>query len=196
VGGAGVDPVIEVRVADPETHQPLAAGQTGEIQMRGPNVLATYLNNPEATARAFTPDGWFRSGDLGLCQPWGFTYLARMGDSLRLRGYLVNPSEIESVLMRDPGVGGAQVVGVQRPGQGDVAIGFVIPAPGADPDRKPTEAALLALCRERMASYKVPSRILTLEHFPVINGPNGVKIQKRILRDWAAHLLDTGRLPS
>jgi acyl-CoA synthetase (AMP-forming)/AMP-acid ligase II len=195
-GGRVIDPVIEVRVADPETHQPLAAGQTGEIQMRGPNVLATYLNNPEATARAFTPDGWFRSGDLGLCQPWGFTYLARMGDSLRLRGYLVNPSEIESVLMRDPGVGGAQVVGVQRPGQGDVAIGFVIPAPGADPDRKPTEAALLALCRERMASYKVPSRILTLEHFPVINGPNGVKIQKRILRDWAAHLLDTGRLPS
>ncbi len=194
-GGRVIHPDIEVRVADPQTHQTVALGQTGEIQMRGPNVLAQYLNNPEATARAFTPDGWFRSGDLGQRQPWGFTYLARMGDSLRLRGYLVNPSEIESVLMLAP-IGGAQVVGVQRPGLGDVAVGFVIPPPGARPDTMPDEATLTALCRERMASYKVPSRILTLPDFPVINGPNGVKIQKRILRDWATHLLDKGDLPS
>jgi fatty-acyl-CoA synthase len=164
--------------------------------MRGPNVLAEYLNNPQATARAFTPDGWFRSGDLGQRQPWGFTYLARMGDSLRLRGYLVNPAEIESVLMLAPDLGGAQVVGVQRPGQGDVAVGFVIPAPGVALERMPAEAALLTLCRERIASYKVPVRIVLLAQFPVIHGPNGVKIQKRILRDWAAQLLETGHLPS
>lgn len=195
-GGRVIHPAIEVRVADAETLQEVAPGQTGEIQMRGPNVLAEYLNNPQATARAFTPDGWFRSGDLGQRQPWGFTYLARMGDSLRLRGYLVNPAEIESVLMLAPDLGGAQVVGVQRPGQGDVAVGFVIPAPGVALERMPAEAALLAWCRERIASYKVPVRIVLLAQFPVIHGPNGVKIQKRILRDWAAQLLETGHLPS
>jgi len=77
-----------------------------------------------------------------------------------------------------------------------VAVGFVIPSPGAALDRMPEEAALLALCRERMASYKVPVRILVLAQFPVIQGPNGVKIQKRILRDWATHFLETGQLPS
>jgi fatty-acyl-CoA synthase len=119
-----------------------------------------------------------------------------MGDSLRLRGYLVNPSEIESALMLAAGVGGAQVVGVQRPGVGEVAVGFIIPAPEADLASLPSEEALLALCRERIASYKVPARMVALAEFPVINGPNGVKIQKRILRDWAAQLLDSGTLPS
>lgn len=195
-GGRVIHPDVEVRVVDPQTHEAVAVGATGEIQLRGPNVLAQYLNNPEATARAFTADGWFRSGDLGLRQPWGYTYLARMGDSLRLRGYLVNPSEMESVLMQAAGVAGAQVVGVQRPGIGDVAVGFVIPAPGQPRSSLPDEATLLALCRERMASYKVPTRVAALAEFPVINGPNGVKIQKRILREWAAHLLDSGTLPS
>ncbi|MFZ9406353.1 MAG: AMP-binding protein [Burkholderiaceae bacterium] len=195
-GGRVIHPAIEVRVADPQTHEPVAMEATGEIQLRGPNVLAQYLNNPEATAKAFTPDGWFRSGDLGQRREWGFTYLARMGDSLRLRGYLVNPSEIESVLMLAAGVGGAQVVGVQRPGIGDVAVGFVIPAPEVDLAALPAEETLLTLCRERIASYKVPARVLALAEFPVINGPNGVKIQKRILRDWAAQLLESGKLPS
>jgi fatty-acyl-CoA synthase len=195
-GGRVIHPDIEVRVADPQTHEPVAMEATGEIQLRGPNVLAQYLNNPEATAKAFTPDGWFRSGDLGQRREWGYTYLARMGDSLRLRGYLVNPSEIESVLMLAAGVGGAQVVGVQRPGVGDVAVGFIIPAPEAGLASLPSEEVLLALCRERIASYKVPARMVALAEFPVINGPNGVKIQKRILRDWAAQLLDSGTLPS
>jgi fatty-acyl-CoA synthase len=195
-GGRLIHPDIEVRVADPQTHETVALEATGEIQLRGHNVLAQYLNNPEATAKAFTPDGWFRSGDLGQRREWGFTYLARMGDSLRLRGYLVNPAEIESVLMLGPGVAGAQVVGVQRPGVGDVAVGFVIPALGAALQSLADETALLALCKARMASYKVPARVVPLAEFPVINGPNGVKIQKRILREWAAHLLESGALPS
>jgi acyl-CoA synthetase (AMP-forming)/AMP-acid ligase II len=195
-GGRVIHPEIEVRIAEPTTHQEVAVGETGEIQMRGPNVLAQYLNNPEATARAFTPDGWFRSGDLGQRREHGFTYLARMGDSLRLRGYLVNPSEIEAALMADPSIGGAQVVGVQRPGLGDVAVAFVIPAAGIDVAHLPSEADQRARCAERVASYKVPTRILPLGEFPVINGPNGVKIQKRILREWAAQLLETGHVSS
>ncbi len=205
-GGVPVDPDIAVRIADPETGRVLGAGATGkpgkpgkpgesgetgdpgdpgdpgEIQIRGPNVLACYLNNPEATAKAMTADGWFRSGDLGYRDGAGFVYLARMGDSLRLRGYLVSPAEIELCLMQHPSVGGAQVVGVKRPGQGDVAVAYVIAGAGG---AAPAEATLLGHCRTSMAAYKVPVRVMVIDEFPAINGPNGNKIQKRVLREWA-----------
>jgi fatty-acyl-CoA synthase len=187
-GGIVTDETIEVRVVDPDTGHPLADGEAGEIQIRGPNVLACYLNNPEATARAFTADGWFRSGDLGHRSGPGFVYLARMGDSLRLRGFLVNPAEIEACLMTHPSVAGAQVVGATRPGQGDVAVAWVRASDSAL-DAVALEAALIAHCRARMASYKVPVRIALLDEFPSISGPNGTKIQKRVLRDWARELV-------
>ncbi|MBL8383348.1 MAG: AMP-binding protein [Burkholderiales bacterium] len=179
-GGVLVDPRIGVRVVDPEDGRDLGDGEPGELLFRGPNVLAEYLNNPEATARAMTADGWYRSGDLGYRDGPGYVYLARMGDSLRLRGFLVSPAEIEACLMAHPAVGGAQVVGVRRPGEGDVAVAYVIAGAAV-----PEEAALLAHCRERMASYKVPRRVIVIDAFPAINGPNGNKIQKRVLREWA-----------
>jgi fatty-acyl-CoA synthase len=183
-GGVPVDPAIEVRVVDPDTGAARAQGVPGEIQIRGPNVLTGYLHNREATAKAMTPDGWYRSGDLGYLDVRGFVYLARMGDSLRLRGYLVNPAEIETCLMQHASVSGAQVVGVNRPGEGDIAVAYVLAGDGA-----PEEAVLLAHCRERMAAYKVPRRIVTLDAFPSINGPNGIKIQKRTLREMAQALV-------
>lgn len=182
-GGTPVDPAIAIRVVDPQTGQPVADGQAGELQIRGPNVLAQYLNNPEATARALDADGWFSSGDLATAQGQRFHYLARIGDSLRLRGYLVNPAEIEACLMQHPAVAGAQVVGVKVPGVGDQAIAFVVLAL-ADPG----EDALLAHCRQHMASYKVPQRVRVLASFPSLDGPNGVKIQKRLLREMANDL--------
>ena len=178
-GGVPIDPQIQVRVVEPETGGPLDAGQAGELQIRGPNVLACYLNNPQATAQAFTPDGWFRTGDLAQREGAGFIYLARMGDSLRLRGFLVNPAEIELSLMQHAQVSGAQVVGVNVPGQGDVAVAYVLR------DQSVSEAQLLAHCRDRMAAYKVPRRIIAIDAFPAINGPNGNKIQKRVLREMA-----------
>ena len=226
-GGVPVDPEIAVRIADPETGRVLGAGavdnsgnpgnpgnpsqpgepgEPGEIQIQGPNLLACYLNNPEATAKAITADGWFRSGDLGYHDGAGFVYLARMGDSLRLRGYLVSPAEIEHCLMQHPSVGGAQVVGVKRPGQGDVAVAYVIAASGdAAPDSlstpgtpgAPSEPVLHAHCRASMAAYKVPVRIVLIDQFPAINGPNGNKIQKRVLREWAQRDFgDTSNAPS
>ena len=132
-----------------------------------------------------TEDGWFRSGDLGYCEGEGFVYLARMGDSLRLRGFLVNPAEIERCLSEHPAVGGAQVVGVKRAGEGDVAVAYVIAAGGAAPD----EALLIAHCRACMAAHKVPRRVIAIAEFPAINGPNGNKIQKRVLREMAQQAL-------
>jgi fatty-acyl-CoA synthase len=183
-GGWPLDPLTSVRVVDPQTGQPLADGQPGELQLRGPNVLAQYLNNPQATAQAMTADGWFRSGDLATTQGQHFHFLARMGDSLRLRGYLVNPAEIEQTLMRHPAVALAQVVGVAVPGLGDQAVAFVVLG-GVDPG----EAELRAFCLQNMASYKVPQRVVVLAAFPTIDGPNGVKIQKRLLRLRADELL-------
>jgi len=183
-GGRPVDPLITVRVVDPQTGQAMADGEAGELQLRGPNVLAQYLQNPEATAQALTADGWFRSGDLATAQGPQFRYLARMGDSLRLRGYLVNPAEIEQALMRHPAVALAQVVGVAVPGVGDQAFAFVVLG-GVDPG----EAALRAFCLQNMASYKVPQRVVVLDAFPTIDGPNGVKIQKRVLRQMALELV-------
>jgi acyl-CoA synthetase (AMP-forming)/AMP-acid ligase II len=183
-GGVPIDPDIRVRVMDPEDGHELPEGEAGELQVRGPNQLACYLNNVDATAKAFTADGWFRTGDLATRHGTSFTYLARMGDSLRLRGYLVNPSEIENELMRHPAVGGAQVVGLKIPGQGDVAVAYVT-LDGPDPG----EAELQTHCKARLANYKIPHRVVVVDDFPIVNGPNGGKIQKRVLRDWARELL-------
>src|SRR5690606_23358804 len=94
-GGIPVAERLEVRVIDPESGDPVPEGDAGELCFRGPQVLARYLGDPEATARALAPDGWFRSGDLGRLADGGFEYFARLGDSLRLRGFLVDPAEIE-----------------------------------------------------------------------------------------------------
>ncbi|MGH1360899.1 MAG: AMP-binding protein [Burkholderiaceae bacterium] len=185
-GGVPIDPLMRFRICDPETGGLVQAGDAGELQIRGPNVFAEYLNNPEASANAFTDDGWFRTGDMARAEGDGFVYLARLGDGLRLRGYLVNPAEIELVLMQHPAVSGAQVVGVTRPGQADVAVAFVIQEPAA---AAAVESELMAYCKSEMAAFKLPERIQTVEHFPSVDGPNGNKIQKRVLREMAAELI-------
>ena len=130
-GGVVVDPAIQWRVVDAQSGAALADGDPGELQIRGPNLMIGYLNNQEATAKAITGDGWFRSGDLAFAEGNAFIYLARMGDSLRLRGFLVSPAEIENCLMQHPAVALAQVVGVNRVGIGDIAVAYVIAAPDA-----------------------------------------------------------------
>ena len=178
-GGTPVSPDIRFRVCDPESGAVLPQGQPGELQFQGYNLLTAYVNNPAATVAAFTADGWFRSGDLAVDEGGSFLYLARLKDSLRLRGYLVDPGEIESHLTAHPAVAQAQVVGVALPGQGDVAVAFVILAEAAD------EAALLQHCRASLAAYKQPRRVVAVAEFPANNGPNGVKILKNKLRDMA-----------
>lgn len=203
---------MRVRCCDPESGEVLGHGRSGELQFRGPNLIDGYLNNPEATARAFTDDGWYRSGDLGhTIEPdddghQGFVYQARLGDTLRLRGFLCDPAEIETHLELHPAVGLAQVVGVEQPGVGDVAVAFVQPAGGDDHNADETadgstghrtddglETELLNHCRDGLANYKRPSRIIVVDRFPVTEGPNGTKIRKVELRERAARLLaDSG----
>lgn len=183
-GGIPVSTATELRVIDPDTGAALPVGEEGELCIRGPVVVRHYLGDPAATAAALAPDGWFRTGDLcRLTVDGGFEFLARLGDSLRLRGFLVAPAEIEARLELHPAVELAQVVGVDRPGEGQVAVAFVRLAEPAD------EEALRAHCAAGIANFKVPVRIVAVDEFPVVDGPNGVKIRKRDLRDMATALL-------
>ena len=186
-GGYLVSPDMQVRCVAPGTGAPLPPGEPGELQFRGYNVLSCYLGNPAATAASMTADGWFRSGDLGQVQPDGaFIYLARLKDSLRLGGYLVDPQEVEEQLQEHPAVQIAQLVGVWREHKGDVPIAFVRLRPGARAD----EPELLGFLRHRMASYKVPRRVLFVDEFPSTDSANGRKIQKSRLREIAQERLE------
>jgi fatty-acyl-CoA synthase len=180
-GGTPVSPGARVRVTDPETGAPLPMGEAGALEVAGPSLFDRYDGNPEATAAAFTADGFFRTGDLARLEPDGasFEYLGRMGDVLRLGGFLVNPAEIEEHVQTHPSVHAAQVVAVGTP-QGMRAVAFVILAEGHACD----EAALLAYCAA-LARYKQPARFVALDAFPVTESANGVKIRRAELRDMA-----------
>jgi fatty-acyl-CoA synthase len=185
-GGRPVSPAARVRVRDPESGRLLAHGEQGELEFLAPGSrMAGYHGNPAATREAFTGDGYYRSGDLGSTLADGrFLFLARMGDALRLGGFLVSPAEIEEVVQDAPGVAACQVVGVAG-AEGLVPVAFVVLQNGAAFD----EAAAIAHVASRLARYKVPRRVVPLDAFPVTPGANATKIQKGKLREMAEALL-------
>ncbi|MBO6558912.1 MAG: AMP-binding protein [Nisaea sp.] len=180
-GGYPVSSEGQARVCDPETGAELPAGEMGALQFKGPSQFIGYFEDPEATAAAVSEDGWFSAGDAGVMEPDGrFHFKGRMGDTMRLGGFLVSPREIEGVLEDHQDVASAQVVGVQAD-DGPVAVAFVIAAPGrtADPE------ALRAHCVAQLAKYKVPRLVLPVTEFATVTGPNGTKVQKQKLREMA-----------
>jgi acyl-CoA synthetase (AMP-forming)/AMP-acid ligase II len=181
-GGRVVSPQIQVRVTDPDTGRPREPGQEGELEFLGPNVVDAYLGDPDAAARAFTEDGWFRSGDLGyLVEEGVFGYTCRMGDALRLHGFLVDPAEIELRLAAHPGVDTAKVVGVPGPDGETRAVAFVVPAERCGPE----PAELRDWCAATLAKFKVPDLVYLVDEMPTIASPNGTKIRKVTLVEWA-----------
>ena len=184
-GGKLVNATTEVRACDMETGRVLPHGEHGELQFRGSSCMMGYYGNPEATAAAFTRDGFFRSGDLGYTVADGeYVFLSRMGDVLRLSGFLVNPMEIEAVLDAHPSVGQSQVVGLDGP-RGPVPVAFVVPKSRSGVD----EGALIEHCARQIAHYKVPQHVLAIDEFPFTPSANGNKIQKARLREIAAETL-------
>ena len=180
-GGLPVAAEARVRVRDIESRALLPHGESGEIEIHAPSRMVGYFGNDEATAAALTPDGFFRTGDLGYTEAdGGFVYLARLGDALRLGGFLVSPAEIEAVIEEHPSVAGCQVVGLTTP-IGLQVVAFVVLAPAASLD----EAALIAHCTSRMAKFRVPQRIHAIDAFPVTPGANATKVQKSKLRELA-----------
>jgi acyl-CoA synthetase (AMP-forming)/AMP-acid ligase II len=182
-GGTLITPGMAVRAVDPVSDKVVADGDQGELQFRGPNVVDAYLGDPDAAARSFTADGWFRSGDLGaVLGPGSFEYVCRMGDVLRLSGFLVDPAEIERRLAGHAAVGTAKVVGTRAADGSTVAVGFVVLDDSAEP-AEPEE--LRAWCAAALARFKVPAAIEVLDEMPTTSGTNGTKIKTATLREWA-----------
>ncbi|MEQ9639328.1 MAG: AMP-binding protein [Alphaproteobacteria bacterium] len=180
-GGFPVSSLAGVRVRDPDTGALLPHDQPGELELKGPSQMAGYDGNPEATAEAITADGFVRTGDLGhTCADGRFVYLQRMGDVLRLGGFLVSPVEIEAHIEQRPEVGHAQVVAVDATA-GRRAFAFVVPATGA----QVSEAEIIAHCQAGLAKFKAPVGVAVLDEFPTAKSANGTKIQRGRLREMA-----------
>jgi fatty-acyl-CoA synthase len=187
-GGMPVSPEAAVRVRDPESGRVLGVGESGELEARGPSLMKEYFGDRAATEAALTADRYVRTGDLArLLDDGSFAYEARMGDVLRLSGFLVAPAEIEAHLQQHPCIDGAQVVGASTPA-GLRPVAFVTLRPGASFDE--SEAA--AYCEAGLARYKQPVRIIAVDAFPITMSANGMKIQKAKLRDQANAILATG----
>jgi len=181
---------FEVSVCDPESGRPLSLGEVGEVWVRGHLVMMGYYRNPQATAEVITPDGWFRTGDLGVYDEQGYLRITgRLKDMFIVGGSNAYPAEIERMLQSHPQIKQAVVVGVPDRRLGEVAMAFVQRHDGATVEA----AELSAFCRERMADYKVPRKFSFVDEFPRTSTG---KIQRFILSDqardaaslsWTAH---------
>jgi|SRR5215217_3000877 len=153
---------IELRIVDDGGGDALV-GDAGEIWVRGPNVFVGYLDDPEATARVLTPDGWLRTGDIGMCDEDGRVYLIeRAKDLVIVSGFNVYPAEVEDVLASHPDVADVGVIGVPHPHTGEAVRAYVVLAAGSTID----EDALVDFCRDHLARYKCPAKILFVDQLP------------------------------
>jgi fatty-acyl-CoA synthase len=154
----------------------------GEIQVRGWSVMRGYYNNPEATAQAFTEDGWLRTGDLGELHAGGrLRMLGRLKDVFRVGGENVAPAEVEEVLLAHPAVELAQVVGVPDARLGEVPCAYVSLKAG----QSLTADTLIAWTKERCANFRVPRYLKIVEDFEAIGMTASGKVQKGRLREHA-----------
>ena len=160
--------------------RPCANGEIGEIEVRGENVFPGYWQLPEATAAAFDAHGWFRTGDQGHLDDDGYLFIVGRSKDLVISGGLnVYPKEVERELEAIPGIGEAAVFGVPHADFGEAVVAAVVADAPLD------EAAVLATLRERLATFKVPKRVLVGAELP--RNAMG-KVQKNVLREQHAGL--------
>lgn len=161
---------VELRIVD------------GEIQVRGWNVMKGYYNNPEATAQAFTEDGWLRTGDLGeLTQDGRLRMIGRLKDVFRVGGENVAPAEVEEVLLTHPAVQTAQVIGVPDTRLGEVPAAYVTLKANASA----REQELIDWCKARCANFRAPRYLRIVDSFEAIGMTASGKVQKAKLREHA-----------
>jgi malonyl-CoA/methylmalonyl-CoA synthetase len=151
-------PGVELRLESRE-------GGTAEILVRGPNVISGYLDNPAATAAAYTSDGWFRTGDLGTVSDDGYlTISGRAKELIITGGYNVYPREVEELLRTHESVADAAVVGAPSAKWGETVVAFVVPSSSAAAATLSSE--LDTWCEERLVSYKRPREWHVVESIP------------------------------
>ena len=173
---------VFVRIVDPASNAPLAADSPGEIQVRGWNVMKGYYKNDEANAKAFTADGWLRTGDLGTLDADGrLAMVGRLKDVFRVGGENVAPAEVEEVLLGHAAVATAQVVGVPDARLGEVPAAYVTLKAGASAG----EEELIAFCKARCANFRVPRYLRIVADFEAIGMTGSGKVQKVKLREHA-----------
>ena len=169
-------PGVGVRVRD-DRGMPVAAGEVGGIEVRGPNVFKGYWRMPEKTAEEFTPDLWFRTGDVGRMDADGrVTIVGRSKDLIISGGYNVYPAEVEGVINELPGVAESAVIGVPHPDFGEGVVAVIVPRPGA----APAAADIVNALKGRIANFKVPKHVFVVAELP--RNAMG-KVQKNLLRD-------------
>jgi len=175
-----------VRVRDMTTGALLPHDKEGELEIfNAQTVTKGYLGDPAASALAFTDDGYFRTSDIGITHADGsFTFVSRIGDVMRLKGFLVNPLEPETCIREYPEIALACVVGVESMGR-TVPVAFYTTVAGVEIDLE----ALRAHCMARMARYKIPEHFFRIAEIPLIDSANTPKVNRKFLRQKASELL-------
>ncbi|MBN8938856.1 MAG: long-chain-fatty-acid--CoA ligase [Rhizobiales bacterium] len=170
-------PNVEIRMLD-DDGKDVPRGAAGEIAIRGPQVMAGYWQRPDETANVMTPDGFFKSGDVGIMDERGYiTIIDRKKDMILVSGFNVYPNEIEGVAVSHPGVLECAVVGVPDRNSGEAVMMFVV---RKDPNL--TKEELMKFCMENLTGYKKPKYIEFRTDLPRTNVG---KILRRELRDQA-----------
>lgn len=168
-------PGVGVRIVD-DDNAPVPVGEIGGIQVRGPNVFKGYWRMPEKTREEFTPDGWFKTGDVGRQDEQGYvTIVGRSKDLIISGGYNVYPAEVEGYINELPGVAESAVVGVPHPDFGEVGVAVIVPRAGA----AVVADDILSTLKGQLANFKVPKRCVVVADLP--RNTMG-KVQKNLLR--------------
>jgi fatty-acyl-CoA synthase len=170
----------ETTVGRPLAHTEVRIASSGELCLRGPRVTRGYHDLPEETARAIDADGWLHSGDLASIDERGYVRVeGRLKDMIKRGGENIAPAEVEACLAEHPGVAEAAVVGLPDERWGEIVVAYVRPSGGAPPE----PAELVAHCRERLASFKLPRRWAFVDSMPLTASG---KIRRTELRERAA----------
>jgi len=175
-GSVGVPlPNTEMRVVDPATGADVSRGETGELLVRGPQVMKGYLNAPEATAAMLDREGWLHTGDLGTIDEQGYVFIVdRVKELIKYKGLQVAPAELEAVLLSHPAVSDAAVVRAADPEAGEVPKAFVVASSPVAPEE------LMAFVAERVAPHKKVRQVEFIDEIP--KAASG-KILRRVLME-------------
>ena len=176
-------PGFEARIVDPETGADQPPGVPGELLVRGYSLMLGYYKNPEETAASYDADGWFRTGDSAMWLDDGyFRLLGRYKDMLKVGGENVDPMEVEGLLLDHPDIHQIAIVGFPDERLSEIPVAFVQRVPGGDLEAD----AVMAFCHGKVASFKIPRRVVFVDDFPMTASG---KIRKVDLREDAKRLL-------
>jgi acyl-CoA synthetase (AMP-forming)/AMP-acid ligase II len=167
-------PLTECRLVDPESGEDVAPGERGELWIRGPQVMAGYLNNEEATRATIDEDGWLHTGDIAVVDEDGFfTIVDRLKELIKYKGYQVAPAELEALIVNHPKVTDVAVIGVADEEAGELPKAYVV---AAEEDLDPDE--LMSWVGEQVAPQKRVRLVEVTDEIP--KSPSG-KILRRVL---------------